>query len=312
MDPDDLGGLVRVVVEVLVPQEVVDDDDVALLPRVVLALVRLGAQEGVPAPFDDVQPRLAGVAVHGLATARADLEHRHGDAGGLVADRLVEQERGAGAAGCLQQLEVVPAGVQPSRAPRVLVLGEPPDPAGVRVVTVDAGGERGTCREAVDGSRPGVLQGRHPHRLQHRLAGEAQEAGGLRSLVAVPVPRPRGQVQGVARTPLDALAVDLGPAPAGDHEQHRVPGVPVHGGGDARVDLVDQRIHGARRAVAVGAHVDTAPHAPGRVVQLDVGDVYDGVAVLAPLLEERCATLLLHVVVRDSGRGLRCHDTRSC
>jgi hypothetical protein len=45
---------------VLMPQEVVDDDQVALLPAVVLAVVGSDAHEAVAVAFDDVEPGFAG------------------------------------------------------------------------------------------------------------------------------------------------------------------------------------------------------------------------------------------------------------
>src|SRR5215213_3358577 len=150
VDPDDLRGVLRVVVEVLVPQEVVDDDQVALLPRVVGAALGLGAQVGVALALEHVQPGLTGVPVHGLAAAGAELEHRHGDAGGLVADGLVEQERRPSAAGAVDHLEVVPAGVQPAVAALVLLAGDPAQPAGVGVVAGGAVGDRGARREVAE------------------------------------------------------------------------------------------------------------------------------------------------------------------
>src|SRR6266511_4321301 len=63
----DLGGAGRVGVVVRVPQEVVDDDQVALAPRMGLAALRLGAHERVAVALEHVQPGLARVAVDGLA-----------------------------------------------------------------------------------------------------------------------------------------------------------------------------------------------------------------------------------------------------
>jgi len=69
----------------LVPQEVVDHDEVALFPAVVLALVGRGAEEAVAAAFDHVEPGLPGMAVQRLRLARSELDHHLGEARGLVA-----------------------------------------------------------------------------------------------------------------------------------------------------------------------------------------------------------------------------------
>src|SRR6266508_2040699 len=128
----------RVGVVVRVPQEVVDDDQVALAPRMGLADLRLGAHERVAVALEHVQPGLARVAVDGLAAPGADLEHHHGHARGLVADGPVEHEGGAGAARGVQQLQVVPARVEPAGAAPALLVGEPPPAARQRVVALDA------------------------------------------------------------------------------------------------------------------------------------------------------------------------------
>src|SRR5215213_1140373 len=147
VDPDDLRGVLRVVVEVLVPQEVVDDDQVALLPRVVRAALGLGAQVRVALALQYVQPGLPRVPVHRLATAGAQLEHRHRDAGGLVADRLVEQERRPGTAGAVHHFQVVPAGVQPAAAALLLLAGDPAKAVRIRIVPGRAFGDRRPRRE---------------------------------------------------------------------------------------------------------------------------------------------------------------------
>ena len=50
----------------------IDDDEVALLPAVVLAIVRGDPHEAVAVTFDDVEPGFAGMAVNRLRLAGAN------------------------------------------------------------------------------------------------------------------------------------------------------------------------------------------------------------------------------------------------
>ena len=77
-----------------------------------------------------------------------------------------------------------------------------------------------------------------------------------------------------------------------------------------RIDLVHQRVEAAGRAVAVPAHVDAA--CAGRAPSADERHVLladHRLAVLAPLVDELGAALLLDVVVRGGGLGLGGHAT---
>src|SRR5258708_16328017 len=65
VDPDEPRGFRRVVVEVLVPRPMVDDDQIAGLP-----LVALAVDLAVAAARDDVEPGLAAVAVARRGEAR--------------------------------------------------------------------------------------------------------------------------------------------------------------------------------------------------------------------------------------------------
>src|SRR6201995_1189070 len=171
-------------------------------------------------------------------------------------------------------------------------------------------GGRGRARRQVRHvGLPGVLLDGQAHGLPHRLGGEGQVAGGLLAVVAVPVPAPGGQVQGVTGTPADALPVDLGPGLPGHAEHHRVPGVPVHGADHAGVDLVGGGVHGPGRPSAVGPGVDAAAHPAAGLVHLDVLDRHDRPLVGPPLLDEVGAPLLLHVVVGDLGGGPGAHGS---
>src|SRR5260221_6723861 len=90
MDPDETRGLALVVVEVLVPGPVVDDDQVAGLPGKADAV-----ELAVAAAGHHVEPGLATVPVARLVEARCQLVHDRGEPGGVVADGLVDQEEAA-------------------------------------------------------------------------------------------------------------------------------------------------------------------------------------------------------------------------
>ena len=190
---------------------------------------------------------------------------------------------------------------------RPLIACQPAQSAGVRVVAGDLLGIGGPAGQFGDGGVARVLDDRHPHRLEQRLAGERQIAGGHAAVVARPVPRPCGQMQRVAGTPLDPLTVDLGPALPCDHQHHRIPRMAVDGRHHAGVDVVHQRVHRAGGTVAVGAGVHPDPGAPCGLHRCHVLECDHGLLVPAPLLDEVGAPLLLHVVVRDLGRRTRCH-----
>src|SRR4030095_11593625 len=102
--------------EVLMPQEVIDDDEVALLPAIVIALVGGDAHEAVAVAFHYVEPGLAGMAVQRLRLARRELDHDLRQSRGLVADRAVVEELGSRSAGCGQALLLVVGGMDPARA----------------------------------------------------------------------------------------------------------------------------------------------------------------------------------------------------
>src|SRR5687767_9466519 len=121
----------------------------------------------------------------------------------------------------------------------------------------------------------------------------------------MPVPAPRRDVDRVPRLPLVALAVDLAPPRAFDDEELRVPGVAVDRGERAGIDLVHQRIEAAGRRISVPAHVHAAAQATSGLLQLHILAPDHAAPVLAPLLEELGAPLLLDRVVRDLGGGFR-------
>src|SRR5258708_5048700 len=107
--------------------------------------------------------------------------------------------------------------------------------------------------------------------------------------------------------PVVAHAVDFGPAAAFDHERNRVPRMPVNRRSRPGVDLVRERVQAARRAITVPAHVHAAAHAAGGRPEHHVLPADHALAVLAPLLEELGAPLLLHVVVSGGSGGLGRH-----
>ena len=78
----------------------------------------------------------------------------------------------------------------------------------------------------------------------------------------------------------------------------------MDGRGGSRIDFVHERVQAASRTIAVPAHVDAGAKAARRGHQRHVLFADHGLAVLAPLLDELGAALLLDVVVRGGGVGL--------
>ena len=114
--------LTRIVVEVLMPEVVIDDDQIAFLPAVVLPVVGRDAQEAVAVAFDDIQPRLARVAMDRLRLAGRKLDHHLREAGRLVADRAVVEELRARAARRGEDLLLVVRRVDTARAALLCLL----------------------------------------------------------------------------------------------------------------------------------------------------------------------------------------------
>src|SRR5687768_9827038 len=111
----------------------VDDDEVALLPAVVLALIGRGAHETVAVALDDVEPRLAGVAVQRLRLTRRELDHHLGNARGLAADRPVDEELGARAARRGEEVLLVVRGMDAPAATLFRFVEDTPSPPRVGV-----------------------------------------------------------------------------------------------------------------------------------------------------------------------------------
>src|ERR1700740_550997 len=83
--------------------------------------------------------------------------------------------------------------------------------------------------------------------------------------------------------------------------------MPVHGGDATAIELVHQRVQAAGGRVAVPAHVNAAAHAARRRLEHHLVLAHHRAPVLAPLLDEFGAALLLDVVVGDAGGGLGAH-----
>jgi hypothetical protein len=85
--------------------------------------------------------------------------------------------------------------------------------------------------------------------------------------------------------------------------------MPVDRSDRAWIDFVHQRIQASRRPVTVPPHVDTgAKPARGRD-EPNILFANNRLAVLAPLVDEFGAALLLDVIVRGDGVGLGGHRT---
>src|SRR5258708_19324222 len=124
------------------------------------------------------------------------------------------------------------------------------------------------------------------------------------------MPAPRRDVDRVPRLPVVAHAVDLGPSRSRHHEEDRVPRVPVDRRDRAGIDFVHQGVEAARRAVAVPAHVDAAAHPPRGGDELHILLADYALAMLAPVLDEFRAALLLALLMRLLGLGLGAHGSR--
>jgi hypothetical protein len=177
----------------------------------------------------------------------------------------------------------------------------------IGIVSLRPFAEDGPRRQGAHVLVAAVFQHAHAQRPEHGLGRVAHEARGLGAFVAVAVPAPRRDMDGVPGFPRVAHAVDLGPARAFDDEQLRVPGVAMDGGARPGVDLVHQRIQAARGGVAVRAHVDAGAHAAGGRLQRHVLLADHRAPVAPPVLEELGAALLLDVVMRDGGGGFGAH-----
>src|SRR5712691_837669 len=110
----------------------VDHDEVACFPRVALPI-----DLGVAPARDDVQPRLAPVAVARLIQARRELVHDGREAGGVVPDRLVDEEEAARTALRDEATHVVEARDEPSALRPRPLLREALRPARVGIAARD-------------------------------------------------------------------------------------------------------------------------------------------------------------------------------
>src|SRR4051812_22129112 len=125
---------------------VIDDDQVAFLPAVMLALVGRGTHEAVAIAFDDIKPRFAGMAVERLRLARRELDHHLRDAGSFAADRAIDQKLGARAARRGEQILLVVRRVDAPVAALARLVGESAQSARIGIVSLWALGECRTRR----------------------------------------------------------------------------------------------------------------------------------------------------------------------
>src|SRR5437762_1687740 len=188
----------------------VDYDQVAFLPAVMLPAVRRRAEEAVPESLDHVQPGFARMPVQRLRLARSELDHHLRDAGGLAADGTVDQELGPRAARRGQELLLVVRRVNAAAAALSRFLGEAPEAARIRVIAFGAVAESRTRRQIAHLFVAAILEQAHAERPQHRLRGVAHEARRLFTVVAVAMPAPGGQVDRVPRLPFVARAAGGG------------------------------------------------------------------------------------------------------
>jgi hypothetical protein len=85
----------------------------------------------------------------------------------------------------------------------------------------------------------------------------------------------------------------------------------MYGGGNAGIDLVDQRVEAAGGPVAVPAHVDAGAQTARGLLEPHILLPDHGLAVVAPFLEEFLPAFFLDVVVRRGGLGLGGHGARA-
>src|SRR5262245_10226260 len=169
MDAHQAALIYRIVVEVLMPQVVIDDDQVALLPPMVLAVVRRDPHEAVAVSLDDVEPRFAGVAVQRLGLAGSELNHHLRQPGCLVANRAIVEELRAGAPRRRENLLLVVRRVDASRTSLLGFNVDAAQPARVWIVARNAGRDRRAWREPRERFVASVFQHAHAERPERRL-----------------------------------------------------------------------------------------------------------------------------------------------
>src|SRR6267378_2133038 len=196
----------------LMPEEMVDDDQVAFLPAVMLPAVGRRAEKAVPVSLDYVQPGFAGMPVQRLRLARSELDHHLRDARGLAADGTVDQELGSRTARRGKKILLVVRRVNAAATALPRFLGEAPEAARIRVIAFGTVAERRPWRQTAHVFVAAIFEQAHAERPQHRLRGVAHEARRLSAVVAVAMPTPGGKVDRVPRLPCVARAVDFAPA----------------------------------------------------------------------------------------------------
>src|SRR5712691_331264 len=193
---DQTRGLVLRVVEMLVPRPVVHNDEVALFPRVAHAI-----DLAVSATRDDVEPGFAAVAMPRLIQAGRELVHDRGQAGGVIADRFVDEEQAARAALRYEPPHIVEARDEPRAVGASVLLREPLRAARVRVVAGERLGLTRPGRELLDRRVPAVLEERDTELLEHRLDAPGVEYRRRAGVVAVTVPGPAREMDRVPGFP---------------------------------------------------------------------------------------------------------------
>src|SRR5688572_17935411 len=116
----------------------VDDDEVAFLPAMVLAVVRGDTHETVTVALDHVEPRFTRVAMKRLGLAGCELNHDLSQPGCLIADGTVVQKLRAGATWRGENLLLVVGRMDAPGASLLRLLIDAAQPPGVRVVARDA------------------------------------------------------------------------------------------------------------------------------------------------------------------------------
>src|SRR5215212_9783162 len=133
--------------------------------------------------------------------------HDRAETGGVVADRLVDEEQAPRAALRHEAADVVEAGDQPCAVHPLELAGEPLSPACVRVIAGERLDLAWSWRKVLDRGIAAFLEDRDAELLEHRLDAPGVEARDLVAVDAVAMPCPARQVDGVPRLPIDALPV---------------------------------------------------------------------------------------------------------
>jgi hypothetical protein len=185
VDADKAALVDGIVVEVLMPEVMVDDDQVALLPPMVLAVVRCDTHEAVAVPLDDVEPCFAGMAVQRLCLARSELNHHLRQPGCLIADRAIVEELRPRAAGSREDFLLVVWRMDASRAALFRFDIDAPQPPRIGIVAGNTGRNGRTWCKLRERPMLRVFEHAHPECPERRLRRVAHETGSLVAVVPV-------------------------------------------------------------------------------------------------------------------------------